>query len=106
MLPLDYYIYGYLVSIVSGWSLADAYALVLATLPLMVLYNITVPLFAIPTSYYTAEKISKHYKSALFTKSLIHNNQAKPAPNLGSPFKLGPTLEINPANTKTSTEKT
>jgi riboflavin transporter FmnP len=77
MLPLDYYIYGYLVSIVSGWSLADAYRLVLATMPLMILYNITVPLFAIPISYYTAEKVSKHYKSPIFTKSLIHNNSGK-----------------------------
>lgn len=106
MLPLDYYIFGYLVSIASGWSLADAYGLVLTTMPLMILYNITVPLFAIPTSYYTAEKVSKHYKTPLFTKSLIHNNPAKPAPNVGSPFKPVPTLEINQTNTKTSTEKT
>jgi riboflavin transporter FmnP len=106
MLPLDYYIYGYLVSIVSGWSLTDAYALVLSTLPLMVLYNVTVPLFAIPTSYYTAEKVAKHYKSGFFTKSLIQNNTARPTPNLGSPFKPVPTLEINQVNTKTSTEKT
>jgi riboflavin transporter FmnP len=106
MLPLDYYIYGYLVSIVSGWSLADAYALILSTLPLMVLYNITVPLFAIPTSYYTAEKVSKHYKSGFFTKSLIHNNPAKPNPNLSSPFKPAPTLNNNQANTKAAKEST
>jgi riboflavin transporter FmnP len=106
MLPLDYYIYGYLVSLVSGLSLAEAYAFVLAWMPFMILYNITVPIFAIPTSYYTAEKISKHYKSGFFTKSLIHNNPARPTPNLGSPFKPVPTLEINQVNTKTSTEKT
>jgi riboflavin transporter FmnP len=106
MLPLDYYIYGYLVSIVSGWSLTDAYALVLTTLPLMVIYNITVPLFAIPTSYYTAEKVSKHYKSGFFTKSLIRNNSGKQAVNVGSPFKPAPSLELNQANTKSTQEKT
>lgn len=105
MLPMDYYIYGYLVSIVSPLGLAEAYAFVLAWMPLMILYNITVPLFAIPTSYYTAEKISKHFKSPLFTKSLIHNNSAIPTPNLGSPFKPAPTLNDNQANTKAAKEK-
>jgi riboflavin transporter FmnP len=106
MLPLDYYIYGYLVSIVSGLSLAEAYAFVMAWMPLMILYNITVPIFAIPTSYYTAEKISKHYKSPLFTKSLIHNNSGKQTSNVGSPFKPVPTLELNQANTQAAKEKT
>jgi riboflavin transporter FmnP len=106
MLPLDYYIYGYLVSIVSGLGLAEAYAFVLAWMPLMILYNITVPIFAIPTSYYTAEKISKHYKSPLFTKSLIQNNSGKQAVNIGSPFKPDPPLEFNPANMQAVKEKT
>jgi hypothetical protein len=106
MLPLDYYIYGYLVSLVSGLSLAEAYAFVLAWMPLMILYNITVPLFTIPASYYTAEKISKHYKTSLFTNSLIHNNSGQQTVNIGSPFKPVPTLEINQANTKPSIEKT
>ena len=80
MLPLDYYIYGYLVSIVSPLGLAEAYTFVLAWMPFMILYNITVPIFAIPISYYTAEKVSKHFKSPLFTKSLIHNNSAQTCP--------------------------
>jgi riboflavin transporter FmnP len=105
MLPLDYYVYGYLVSVVSGLGLADAYGLVLATMPLMILYNITVPLFAIPTSYYTAEKISKNYKSPIFTKSLIHNNSGKQTVNIGSPFKPVPTLELKQATAQATKEK-
>ncbi len=71
MLPLDYFAYGFLVSLVSGWSISDAYALVLYTMPLIILYNITVPIYVIPISYYTAKKVTKHFDSALFENSLI-----------------------------------
>jgi riboflavin transporter FmnP len=62
MLPLDYYIYGYLVSLVSGLSVSASYALVLATMPLIISYNVTVPLYVIPISYFIASKVSKHSK--------------------------------------------
>lgn len=65
MLPLDYYIYGYLVSLVSGLSVAASYALVLATMPLIISYNVTVPLYVIPISYFISTKVSKHSKSIL-----------------------------------------
>jgi riboflavin transporter FmnP len=62
MLPLDYTVYGSLVSIVSGLSMATSYAIVLAAMPGIILYNITVPLYVIPTSYYIAKKLSKSLK--------------------------------------------
>jgi riboflavin transporter FmnP len=69
MIPIDYTVYGFLVSLVSGLSMSIAYEIVLASMPGIILYNITVPIFVIPTSYYIAKKVSKHYKS-----SLIHNS--------------------------------
>ncbi len=75
MLPLDYYVYGYLVSIVSGLSISEAYALILAALPGIILYNITVPLYAIPISYYIAKKMLSHYNSDLFKNSLFRENR-------------------------------
>ena len=62
MLPLDYAVYGALVSVVSGLSMATSYAIVIASMPAIILYNITVPLFVIPTSYYLAKKLSKSLK--------------------------------------------
>jgi riboflavin transporter FmnP len=62
MLPLDYTVYGALVSIVSGLSMSKAYAIVIASMPGIVAYNITVPLYVIPTSYYLAKKLSKSLK--------------------------------------------
>jgi hypothetical protein len=59
MLPCDYFIYGFLVSVVSGWSLSAAYALVLSTMPLIIVYNVTVPLIVIPISYYVTERVAK-----------------------------------------------
>jgi riboflavin transporter FmnP len=62
MLPLDYTVYGALVSIVSGLSMSNAYAIVIASMPGIVAYNITVPLYVIPTSYYITKKLSKSLK--------------------------------------------
>jgi len=62
MFPLDYTVFGALVSVVSGLSMADAYSLVRGTIPMIVLYNITVPLYAVPTSYYLAKKLAKYLK--------------------------------------------
>jgi riboflavin transporter FmnP len=67
MLPLDYYIYGYLVSLVSGLSISDSYALVLSTMPLIVLYNVTVPLYVVPISYFITKSVSKYSNFALQT---------------------------------------
>lgn len=71
MLPLDYVVYGFLVSLVSGLSMSNAYGIVLASMPGIILYNITVPIYVIPTSYYIAKKTSKHYKSTLFQNSFM-----------------------------------
>jgi riboflavin transporter FmnP len=62
MLPLDYTVYGALVSIVSGLSMATSYAIIVAAMPGIILYNITAPLYVIPTSYYIAKKLSKSLK--------------------------------------------
>lgn len=59
MLPLDYTVYGLLVAlVVPGITLSAAYAIVFATMPLIVSYNISVPLFMIPISYFIARKVS------------------------------------------------
>ena len=62
MFPLDYTVFGALVSVVSGLSMADAYSLVRGTMPMIVLYNVTVPLYVVPTSYYLAKKLAKYLK--------------------------------------------
>jgi riboflavin transporter FmnP len=60
MLPFDYIIYGLLVSIVSGLSISTSYAIVLSVMPLIILYNITVPLHVVPISYYISKRIPKN----------------------------------------------
>jgi len=62
MLPIDYTVFGALVSVVSGLSMSDSYAMVRAAMSTIILYNITVPLYVIPTSYYIAKKLSKSLK--------------------------------------------
>jgi riboflavin transporter FmnP len=59
MLPCDYFIYGFLVSLVSGLSMSASYALVLSTMPLIIIYNVSVPLIVIPISYYITERVAK-----------------------------------------------
>jgi hypothetical protein len=59
MFPLDYFVYGLLVSIVSGLSISVSYSIVLASMPGMILYNITVPLVMVPISYLIVKKIPK-----------------------------------------------
>jgi hypothetical protein len=71
MLPLDLFVYGFLVAFVSGWSVAASFALVTATMPLIILYNVTVPLYVIPTSYYLAKHIPTQINSALFENSIV-----------------------------------
>ena len=71
MLPLDFFVYGFLVAFVSGWSVSDSFTLIMATMPGIILYNITVPIFVIPTSYYIAKRISKEFDSTLFKKSIM-----------------------------------
>lgn len=72
MLPLDYFGFGLLVSVGSGLSLAEAYAIVLFYMPSIILYNIIVPLYVIPTSYFTANKIKKHLNSPFFASSILN----------------------------------
>jgi riboflavin transporter FmnP len=62
MFPIDYTIFGALVSVVSGLNMSDSYAIVRAAMPEIILYNITVPLYVIPTSYFIAKKLSKSLK--------------------------------------------
>ncbi len=62
MFPIDYTVFGALVSVVSGLSMSDAYTMVIASMPAIIIYNITVPLYVIPTSYYIAKKLSKSLK--------------------------------------------
>jgi riboflavin transporter FmnP len=71
MLPLDFFVYGFLVAFVSGWSVSDSFNLIMATMPGIILYNITVPIFVIPTSYYIAKRISKEFDSTLFKKAIL-----------------------------------
>ncbi len=59
MFPLDYFVYGLLVSIVSGLSISVSYSIVLASMPGMILDNITVPLVMVPISYLIVKKIPK-----------------------------------------------
>lgn len=71
MLPLDMFVFGFLVAFVSGWSVADSFALVTANLPLIVVYNITVTLIVIPTSYYLSKRIPTQLNSKLFENSIV-----------------------------------
>jgi riboflavin transporter FmnP len=71
MLPLDYYVFGFLVSLASGWSISAAYASVLAVMPLIIFYNITVPLYVVTISYLITDKLLKHFDSSIFADSFI-----------------------------------
>jgi riboflavin transporter FmnP len=71
MLPLDYTVYGFLVSLVSGLSVSTSYAIVLAIMPSIILFNITVPLYVVPTSYFIAEKVAKGLKIGINSDSRV-----------------------------------
>jgi len=60
MFPLDYFFYGFLVSVVSGLTIAESYALVMLALPSMIIYNITVPIIMVPISYLVATRLAKY----------------------------------------------
>ena len=70
MLPLDYFVYGFLVSVVSGLSIAASYNMVLAMMPAMIIYNITVPIIMVPLSYLIAKRLVK-YGSLVSNSPLI-----------------------------------
>jgi riboflavin transporter FmnP len=59
MLPLDYYLYGFLVSVVSGLSIAESYSIVMIALPSMIIYNITVPIIMVPIGFLIANRMCK-----------------------------------------------
>lgn len=60
MLLLDITVYSYVFSIASGYNVSTSAALILALIPGIIVYNIVVALYVIPTSYFIAEKVSKH----------------------------------------------
>jgi hypothetical protein len=68
---LDFFVFGFLISFVSPLTVADAFALVQITMPLIILYNITVPLYVIPISYYFAKHIPTRLNSTLFENSIV-----------------------------------
>jgi riboflavin transporter FmnP len=68
MLPLDYFVYKFLVSVVSGLSVAESFGLIIIVLPSMIVYNITVPIIMVPLSYLIAMRLSK-YGSLIFNPS-------------------------------------
>ncbi len=71
MLPMDFLVFPYLVFIVSGLSISEAFNSVLIAMPAIVLYNITVPIYVVPISYLVAKKVSVHLKSAVTDQKLI-----------------------------------
>lgn len=71
MLPVDILVFPYLVSLVSGLSVSEAYYSILLVMPGIILYNITVPIYVIPTSYIIAKKVSNHVKSNLVDQRLV-----------------------------------
>lgn len=58
MLFVDYGVYLFLLPIVMGRTFTDAY--IIALMPAMVIFNITVPLYSIPVSYLIAKTVSKN----------------------------------------------
>lgn len=74
MLPLDYTMYGTLVSVISGLNISEANKIVITSLPGIILYNTTVPLYVIPTRYYITKKLSKSLKiqNTLLTKNPLN----------------------------------
>lgn len=84
MLPLDYILYGFLVSIVSGLSVSESYIIIYALMPTFIIYNITVPILMIPPSYVIADRIS-NYCPSTFQKSTLLKS-AKPKALAYNPF--------------------
>ena len=62
MLPLDYTVFPILLSLTTTLSLSATTALVVATMPSIMLFNITVSLYAIPTNYLISKKVVKELK--------------------------------------------
>jgi riboflavin transporter FmnP len=62
MLPLDYKVYPLMVSFITNWSVSMSYAIVIASMPFIILFNITVPLYVIPSSYFISKKVAKGLK--------------------------------------------
>jgi hypothetical protein len=71
MLPLDLFAFKYLVAFVSGWSTVASQESITLVLPLIILYNVTVPLYVIPISYYLAKHIPTRLNSKLFENSIV-----------------------------------
>ncbi len=71
MLPMDFLIFPYLVSLVSGLTISEAFNSVLIVMPGIILYNITVPIYVIPISYFVAKKVSTHLKSIITDQKMI-----------------------------------
>ena len=68
MLPLDFILFGALLSIALGFSSSEAYAYAFGIMPGIILFNIIVPLYVIPTSYILAHRISKNFKQSMYNE--------------------------------------
>jgi riboflavin transporter FmnP len=62
LLPVDYVFLSTVWSVASGMSITEANAYVITIMPGIILFNITVPLYVIPVSYYISKKLSKSFK--------------------------------------------
>ena len=62
LLPVDYVFLSTVWSVASGMSITEANAYVITIMPGIILFNITVPLYVIPVSYYITKKLSKSFK--------------------------------------------
>ena len=59
LLPVDYVFLSTVWSVASGMSITEANAYVITIMPGIILFNITVPLYVIPVSYYITKKLSE-----------------------------------------------
>jgi len=71
MLPMDFLVFPYLVSLVSGLSISESFNIVLMAMPAIILYNVTVPMYVIPIGYLVAKKVSVHLKLSITDQKLM-----------------------------------
>ncbi len=57
---IDYYVYRFLLPLVIGRAISEAF--VLALMPWIVVFNITVPLYTIPIAYIVARRVGRALK--------------------------------------------
>lgn len=57
MLLVDYYVYLFLLPLAIGVPISEAFYL--AILPLIIVFNLTVPLYTIPAAYFISKRVTK-----------------------------------------------